>query len=80
MDKEGVQAVVIQTFFDPDRAILIDLATKYQLPYMSGSRDVTAAGGLVSTRSARRADTANYPFAPRGSGARGHAAALICLL
>ena len=48
MDKAGVQAVVIQTFFDPYRAILIDLATKYRLAYMSGSRDVTAAGGLVS--------------------------------
>jgi putative ABC transport system substrate-binding protein len=48
MDKAGVQAVVIQTFFDPYRAILADLATKYRLAYMSGSRDVTAAGGLVS--------------------------------
>jgi putative tryptophan/tyrosine transport system substrate-binding protein len=48
MDKAGVQAAVIQTFFDPYRAILIDLATKYRLAYMSGSRDVTAAGGLVS--------------------------------
>ena len=48
MDKAGVQAVVIQTFFDPYRAILVDLATKYRLAYMSGSRDVTAAGGLVS--------------------------------
>ena len=48
MDKAGVQAVVIQAFFDPYRAILIDLATKYRLAYMSGSRDVTAAGGLVS--------------------------------
>jgi len=48
VDKAGVQAVVIQTFFDPYRAILIDLATKYRLAYMSGSRDVTAAGGLVS--------------------------------
>jgi putative ABC transport system substrate-binding protein len=48
MDKAGVQAVVIQTFFDPYRAILVELATKYRLAYMSGSRDVTAAGGLVS--------------------------------
>jgi putative ABC transport system substrate-binding protein len=48
MDKAGVQAVVIQTFFDPYRAILVDLATKYRLASMSGSRDVTAAGGLVS--------------------------------
>jgi putative tryptophan/tyrosine transport system substrate-binding protein len=48
MDKAGVQAAVVQTFFDPHRAILIDLATKYRLAYMSGSREVTAAGGLVS--------------------------------
>jgi ABC-type uncharacterized transport system substrate-binding protein len=48
MDKAGVQAVVVQAFFDPYRAILIDLATKYRLAYMSGSREVTAAGGLVS--------------------------------
>jgi ABC-type uncharacterized transport system substrate-binding protein len=48
MGKAQVQAVVIQTFFDPYGAILIDLATKYRLAYMSSSRDVTAAGGLVS--------------------------------
>jgi putative ABC transport system substrate-binding protein len=48
MDKARVQAVVIQTFFDPYGAILIDLAAKYRLAYMSSSRDVTAAGGLVS--------------------------------
>lgn len=48
MDKVGVQAVVVQAFFDPYRATLIDLATMYRLAYMSGSRDVTAAGGLVS--------------------------------
>jgi putative ABC transport system substrate-binding protein len=40
--------VVVQTFFDPHQAILIELAAKYRLAYMSGSRDVTAAGGLVS--------------------------------
>jgi putative tryptophan/tyrosine transport system substrate-binding protein len=48
MDKAGVQAVVIQAFFDPYHAILVDLATKYRPAYLSGSRDVTAAGGLVS--------------------------------
>jgi putative ABC transport system substrate-binding protein len=48
MDKARVQAVIIQAFFDPYHAILIDLATKYRLAYMSSSRDVTAAGGLVS--------------------------------
>jgi putative tryptophan/tyrosine transport system substrate-binding protein len=40
--------VIIQLFFDPYRAILIDLATKYRLACMSGSRETTAAGGLVS--------------------------------
>jgi putative ABC transport system substrate-binding protein len=48
MDKAGAQAVIIQLFFDPYRAILIDLATKYRLACMSGSRETTAAGGLVS--------------------------------
>jgi putative tryptophan/tyrosine transport system substrate-binding protein len=48
MDKAAVQAVVIQTFFDPYRATLIELAAKYRIASMSGSRDVTAAGGLVS--------------------------------
>ena len=48
MHKAEVQAVVIQTFFDPYGAILIDLATRYRLAYMSSSREVTAAGGLVS--------------------------------
>jgi hypothetical protein len=37
MAKTGAQAVVVQVFFDPHRAI-----------HMSGSREVTAAGGLVS--------------------------------
>jgi len=48
MGKANVQAVVVQAFFDPYRGTLIDLASKYRLPYMSGNRDVTAAGGLVS--------------------------------
>jgi putative tryptophan/tyrosine transport system substrate-binding protein len=47
MGKANVQAVVVQAFFDPHRG-LIDLASKYRLPYMSGNREVTAAGGLVS--------------------------------
>ena len=38
MGKANVQAVVVQPFFDPYRGILIDLASKYRLPYMSGSR------------------------------------------
>ena len=48
MGKANVQAVVVQPFFDPYRGILIDLASKYRLPYMSGNKEVTAAGGLVS--------------------------------
>jgi putative ABC transport system substrate-binding protein len=48
MDKAGARAVIIQLFFDPYRAILIDLATKYRLACMSGSRETTTAGGLVS--------------------------------
>jgi putative ABC transport system substrate-binding protein len=48
MGKANVQAVVVQAFFDPYRGTLIDLASKYRLPYMTGNREVTAAGGLVS--------------------------------
>jgi len=33
MGKANVQAVVVQPFFDPYRGILIDLASKYRLPY-----------------------------------------------
>ena len=47
MDKAGVQAAVIQMFFDPHRAILMT-SRRISARYMSGSRDVTAAGGLVS--------------------------------
>jgi putative ABC transport system substrate-binding protein len=48
MAKAEVQAVIVQTFFDPYREILVEQATKYRIAYMSGSREVTAAGGLVS--------------------------------
>src|SRR3984893_6028273 len=48
MGKANVQAVVVQAFCDPYRGTLIDLASKYRLPYMSGNKEVTAAGGLVS--------------------------------
>ena len=48
MGKANVQAVVVQGFFDPYRGILIDLASKYRLPYMSDNGEVTASGGLVS--------------------------------
>ena len=48
MAKAQAQAVIIQGLFDPHRVALIDLAAKHRLALMSGSRDTTAAGGLVS--------------------------------
>jgi putative tryptophan/tyrosine transport system substrate-binding protein len=48
MAKAEAQAVIVQPFFDPYRVNLIELAAKYRLAYLSGSRDVTIAGGLVS--------------------------------
>jgi putative ABC transport system substrate-binding protein len=48
MAKAGAQAVIVQPFFDPHHVVIIELATKYRLAYLSGSRQVTAAGGLVS--------------------------------
>jgi len=51
MAKTGVQAVIVQGFFDPYRARLIPLQMKYRLGYMSPSRDTTVAGALVSLSS-----------------------------
>jgi putative ABC transport system substrate-binding protein len=48
MAKAEAQAVVVQPFFDPQGAVLVELAAKYRLAFLSGSRSVTAAGGLVS--------------------------------
>jgi putative ABC transport system substrate-binding protein len=48
MAKAEAQAVIVQPFFDPQHVIIIELAAKYRLAYMSGSREVTATGGLVS--------------------------------
>jgi len=48
MAKAEAQAVIIQGLFDPHRTILLELATKHRLALMSGSRETTAAGGLVS--------------------------------
>jgi putative ABC transport system substrate-binding protein len=48
MAKAGAQAVVVQVFLDPHRELLVELAAKHRIAYMSGSREVTAAGGLVS--------------------------------
>src|SRR5690242_5334232 len=48
MAKAEAQAVIVQALFDPHRVILIELAGKYRLASLSGSRETTAAGGLVS--------------------------------
>jgi ABC-type uncharacterized transport system substrate-binding protein len=48
MSKAGVQAVIIQGLFDPHRAILVELTTKHRVALMSGSRETTAAGGVIS--------------------------------
>ena len=47
MAKAGAQAIITQELFTPHRVILIDLATKQHLAVM-GTRETTAAGGLVS--------------------------------
>ncbi|HKO08723.1 MAG TPA: ABC transporter substrate-binding protein [Alphaproteobacteria bacterium] len=48
MAKAGAQAVIVQPLFDPHRIALLELAAKHRLPYMSGNRETTVAGGLVS--------------------------------
>jgi putative ABC transport system substrate-binding protein len=54
MAKAGAQAVVVQEHFDHHRAPLLALAAKHKLAYMSGTRETTMAGGLVSI-------SANWP-------------------
>lgn len=54
MARAGAQAVIVQEHFDLHRAILIQLANKHGLAYMSGTRETTVAGGLVSI-------SANWP-------------------
>jgi putative ABC transport system substrate-binding protein len=54
MARAGAQAVIVQEHFDLHRAILVRLAAKHRLAYMSGTRETTAAGGLVSI-------SANWP-------------------
>jgi putative ABC transport system substrate-binding protein len=54
MAKAEVQAVIVQPFFDPHMNILIELAAKHRLAYMSGSREATQAGALVAI-------SANFP-------------------
>jgi putative tryptophan/tyrosine transport system substrate-binding protein len=48
MAKAQAQAVIIQGLFDPHRGVLVELSAKHRLALMSGSRETTAIGGLVS--------------------------------
>ena len=48
MAKAGAQAVIVQDHFDPHRVVLIELAAKYKIAYMSGTKETAAAGALVS--------------------------------
>jgi putative tryptophan/tyrosine transport system substrate-binding protein len=48
MARAEAQAVIVQEHYDPYRAILLKLAAKHRLAYMSGTRETTVAGGLVS--------------------------------
>ena len=48
MARAETQAVIVQEHFDPHRAILLKLAAKHRLAYMSGTRQTTVDGGLVS--------------------------------
>jgi putative ABC transport system substrate-binding protein len=48
MAKAGAQAVIVQDHFDPYRAVLVELAVKHKLAYMSGTKETAAAGALVS--------------------------------
>jgi hypothetical protein len=44
----ALRAVIVQEHYDPYRAFLLKLAAKHRLAYMSGTRETTMAGGLVS--------------------------------
>ena len=61
MARAGAQAVIVQEHFDLHRVLLIKLAAKHRLAYMSGTVETTVAGGLVSF-------SANWP--PFTSGLR----------
>jgi putative ABC transport system substrate-binding protein len=50
MTKAEAQAVIVQGLFDPHRAMILELAAKHRLPVMSGDRETTATGGLISYR------------------------------
>jgi putative tryptophan/tyrosine transport system substrate-binding protein len=48
MAKEDAQAVIVQPFFDPYAKVLLQLANKHRIAYMSSGRSTVADGGLVS--------------------------------
>src|SRR5439155_26987465 len=48
MAKERAQAVLVLGSFDPHRKVLLDLAAKRRLAYMSSNRETLVAGALVS--------------------------------
>jgi putative tryptophan/tyrosine transport system substrate-binding protein len=48
MAKERAQAVIVLGSFDPHRKVLLDLAAKRRLAYMSSNRETVVAGALVS--------------------------------
>jgi ABC-type uncharacterized transport system substrate-binding protein len=48
MTAAGAQAVVVQPLFDPHRNVLLELAAKHRLAYMSDSPQTAKAGALVS--------------------------------
>jgi putative ABC transport system substrate-binding protein len=55
MARAGAQAVIVQEHLDSHRANLVKLAAKHRLAYMSGTRETTVAGGLVSISANRPA-------------------------
>src|SRR5499425_2652008 len=48
MAKERAQAVIVVGYFDPHRKVLLDLAAKRRVAYMSSNRETVVAGALVS--------------------------------
>jgi putative ABC transport system substrate-binding protein len=49
----SVQAVIVQGIFNPNRALSLELATRYRLPIVSWDRATTLAGGLFSLSTGR---------------------------
>jgi putative ABC transport system substrate-binding protein len=55
MAKDGAQALIVQGIFDPHSKLLVQLANRYRMAFMSQGRAVVADGGLVSV-------SANFPI------------------